>query len=108
MLQGVPLTKEERSVVLALAEEGLSLRKITSRINRGRDAVLRVIARGSIRERLRRRGVRRKLPKRCVRLMLRAARTENFTARELQVRYAPMVTVRRVQKLLAQEPTLQW
>ncbi len=52
--------------------------------------------------------MRRKLPMRLVRLILRQAKTGLYTARELRDRYAPMVTVRRVQQLLAAEHDLTW
>ena len=108
MVQGVALTEAERATVLALHGEGKSSRAIANNINRGRDAVLRVIKSASVRGGTRKRGVHRKLPLRAVRLLLRAARTGRFTASELQRRYAPQVTVRRVQQLLAADPTLSW
>ena len=108
MTQGSPLSEKDRTVILELAKEGYSSRVIADRVGRGKDAVLKVIRNGKIRAGVRRRGVRRKLPLRGLRLMIRAAHSGSYTAQDLQQRYAPMISVRRVQQLLAAEPTLKW
>lgn len=108
MVQGNPLTEVKKAVVLELHKEGHSSRTIASHVGRCRDAVLAVIRRGSVRGGARRRGAKRKLLKRAVNLLLRAARTGAFTASELQRRYAPNVTVRRVLQILSADPNLNW
>ena len=45
---------------------------------------------------------------RALRLILRHARSGNYTARQLRDRFAPIVTVRRIQQLLAEDPHLTW
>ncbi len=108
MTQGVALTEAEQEVIRALHREGRTSRYVSTMTNRSRDAVLSVIRRGVVRAGGRKRVVRRKLFNRVVRLIVRQARTGLYTARELRDRYAPHVTVRRVQQLLAAEPDLRW
>ena len=52
--------------------------------------------------------MRRKRLKRDLRLMNMAAHTGSTITQELQQRDAPMISVRRLQQLLAAEPTLKW
>ncbi len=43
-----------------------------------------------------------------MRLLLRRAKTGQFTAKQLRDAYAPMVTLRRVQQLFAAKPDIVW
>ena len=56
MGRGVSLTETERTVVLALHNEGRSARHIAESIGKGKDAVLSVISSGSTRVALKKRG----------------------------------------------------
>lgn len=58
MVQGATLTESERAVVLPHHKEGKSSRNIADSINRGRDAVMRIIRSGQIRGGQRRRSVK--------------------------------------------------
>ena len=108
MPRGVSLSEAERASILTIHREGKSSRYIASTINRGRDAVLSVIRSGQVRGWQRRRAVKRQVTLRIVRLICRKARTGLFSARELQEKYAPMVTVRRVQQLLSADTYLNF
>ena len=106
--QGVALTEAEQSVKLALQKEGRSSRYISSEVVRDREAVVKVIQRGAVCGGCRRRGARCKLCKRVVRLLLRAASSGLFAARQLQEHSTLMTTVRRVQQLITAEPIWNW
>ncbi len=108
MVLGQSLTKEERSEVLKLYEGGKTITAIYVIINRCCSAVRRVITQGTKQGGQRRTGPKRKVLQREVRLLLRQARTGEYSARQLRDLYAPMVTVRRVQQLLAADPHLTW
>ncbi len=108
MTPGVALTESEDAVILAYSREGPSSRQIVTRTGHGWNTILHLIRRGKVRGGTRKRGIRRKLPMRVVRLILRRAKTGLYTSRELRDAFAPMVTVRRVQQLLAADPDLCW
>lgn len=108
MPKGISLTTEERAVVLALFKEGVSRSRIAMEVKRSRSAISKVIREGQVRGGCRRRGPKRKLKIRVVRLIIRAAKTGEYTARELRDKYAPDVTVRRVQQVLQSDPELCW
>ena len=88
MVQEVALSKDERATVLTLHHGGKGGRRIAQLINCGRDAVHKDIRCGSVRSGQSRWSITRKLRMGCVRNMLRVAHSEQFTATELQLRYA--------------------
>lgn len=107
MPRGPLLSEEECAVILALFREGKRITNIESELGRSRSAVHRVIERGQVRRGARRGGPRRKLYGSACRLLIRNARTGQFSARILQKLYAPMLAVRRMQQLLADIPDLK-
>ncbi len=108
MLPGVALLGTECFIVLAPLNEVPSTRVISAWRNMGRDAVLRVMRSGTIGGGRHRSGLKWKLPKRAVILMMRVVCTGKFTALEVQARYEPMVTVRHIKQILAAEQTIKW
>lgn len=102
------MTGAEKAQVLLLFSQGWSITSIASTLNRCRRVVLEVITRDTVRFGGWRRGGKRKVWLRTVRLILRQAKTGNYTTRQLRDRYAPMITVRRVQQMLASDPNLSW
>ncbi len=70
--------------------------------------MLRIIRSRSIHGGSRRRGILRRLYRRVQRLMMRSAHTGQYTVCQLRDRYAPMITVRRVQQILQAEPSLEY
>lgn len=79
---------------MTLFKAGKTVTTISAEVERPRDAVRRVVLKGNVC------GARR--------LIVRMARTGTYTARILQAKYATMISVRRVQQLLAAVPDLTW
>lgn len=102
------MTESEKTTILLLSEQGETITAISARLGRCRGTVRRVITKGTVRGGLKRRGPKRKIMFRTLRLLLRMAKTGKFTSRQLRDRYAPHVTIRRVQQLLQNDPDLNW
>ena len=108
MTQGNPLNDTEKALIKELSKAGKSSRYIGGRINRGKDVVLRFLKNSTKPNGVLQRGITRKFLPQSIRIIRRQAKTGNFTARNLRDQYAPDVTVRRVQQILADDPDLQW
>lgn len=108
MPHGEHVSSEERVAVLVLAEENQTVSTISVRTGRARSTVRKIIESGSVRGGARRPGPKSKLTEPAYHVLIRKARTGRYSARELQGRYAPMLTVRRVQQLLAAVSDLSW
>ncbi len=86
----------EQSAILSHAKDGLSVCDIALKVNHSRMSVHGVIKRGHLRAGARRSGPKRRLTISTRRLILRKARTGQFTAWQRRQVYAPHVSVRRV------------
>ena len=95
------LTDHERGKIEGLREAGLSLRAIRSITSRSLDTIRRVVCPASPSQ-PKRRGPAPLLSKRQVRLIVRTAAQENLSVAQLKAELNLPVSVRCVQRILAQ------
>ena len=100
MGRGGALNESKRSVILARHEDGKSIRLIAGLVQRSRTAVRRLIVSGQVRALLRLLEPKPKTSALCRCLMIRHARSGQYTARSLRDIYAKQLTVRLIQQLL--------
>ena len=105
---GKDLSESEKSVIISLGKEDLGPRVIAKRVKRSASAVQVVLIRGTMKSVLQWKGAPRKLCPLKIRLIARHARSGKYRAQELRNLYAPNVTVRGVQLILAATPDLRW
>lgn len=102
------LTVEEQARILAHSQDNWTVREIAVQVGRSRSAVHKVIKRGMVVAGTRRRGPKPKLSDSDQRLLLRKARTGNYSCRQLRDQFAPSLSVRRVQQMLSADPILHY
>ena len=105
MVQGVSLTEAERGTVLSLCGEGRTITSISAQVNQSLNVVRRVIQSGESSCGLRRRGPRRKVMLRIVRLMMSLQKAVLQIKRTLRALRANDDS-QGVQQLLAADPNL--
>lgn len=103
---GRMLTKEEKAVIRAYAQDGLSIRVTAELVRRSRTTVSSLVGTCAGLHVCKKRGHRPKLSSRIKRRIFRAARTGRYSARQLRDKYDAAVTVRRIQQPLCQDAFL--
>ncbi len=100
MARGFPVNENQKTVITALSGEGQTITTTANTVDLCRRVVREVIMKAAKRGGGRRRSPKRKLLRRAENLLLHNFRTGALTAEQLRDRFAPMLTVRRVQQLL--------
>lgn len=108
MPRAAHLTKAEKAAGFAHHRNGHSLRSMFGIVKRSPSAMHRVIKRGNVVSGPRKPGPTPVLSELTRRFLLRRARTGMFSARDHRDEFVPALSVRRVQQILAADPTLRY
>lgn len=108
MARGLTLTAEERGQILAYRNVGWSERKIASEISRSKTVIHNFLCDPSSYSVKKRRGSIRKVSKRTIRRLVRAASNKVISASQLRYSLGLNISVRRVQQLLNCSPYLKY